>query len=117
MVPDNFFPRFSKKSHNPTEQITPASGTIDVSSNEIWHTLTPDYQCVVSEPFVPTSINQKKPLNMLRLALIFFIVAVVAALFGFGGIAAGAAGIAKIVFYIFLVLLVISLLSGALRKV
>ena len=52
---------------------------------------------------------------MLRLALIFFIVALIAGVLGFGGIAGAAAGIAKIIFWIGLALLVISLISGALR--
>ncbi|MEC9291718.1 MAG: DUF1328 domain-containing protein [Pseudomonadota bacterium] len=47
---------------------------------------------------------------MLRLALIFFVVALIAALFGFGGIAAAATDIAMFVFYIFVVLFVISLI-------
>ena len=54
--------------------------------------------------------------NMLRWALIFFIVALVAAVFGFGGIAAGAAGVAKILFFAFLVLAVVSLVAGRLRS-
>lgn len=53
---------------------------------------------------------------MLRLAIIFFIIAIVAAVFGFGGIAAGAVGIAKILFWIFVVLFVISLLFGIVRR-
>lgn len=52
---------------------------------------------------------------MLRLAIIFFIVAVVAAVFGFGGIAVGAAAFAKIFFYIFVVLFIISLLGHLMR--
>lgn len=53
---------------------------------------------------------------MLRLAIIFFIVAIVAAVFGFGGIAAGAVGIAKILFWIFVALFVISLITGYARR-
>lgn len=53
---------------------------------------------------------------MLRLAVIFFVVAIIAAVFGFGGIAAGATEIAKILFYIFVVLFVVSLIFGLFRR-
>ncbi len=59
----------------------------------------------------------KKINNLLRWALIFFVVAIIAAVFGFGGVAAGAASIAKILFYIFLALLVIALIAGMTRRV
>lgn len=49
---------------------------------------------------------------MLRLALMFFVVAILAALFGFGGIASASADIAQFVFFIFVALLVISLIFG-----
>lgn len=72
-----------------------------------------------------TSTNDKGPSeqgrfytrrnDMLRWALIFFIVALVAAFFGFGGIAAGAAGIGKILFFGFIVLAGIALVSGLAR--
>lgn len=52
---------------------------------------------------------------MLRLALLFFIVAVVAAVFGFGGIASGAASIAQLLFSLFVVLFVVALLFGIVR--
>lgn len=48
---------------------------------------------------------------MLRIAVIFFVVALIAAVFGFGGIAVASAGIAKIAFYVFLILFVISLIA------
>jgi len=55
-------------------------------------------------------------MEMLRWALIFFIVALIAALFGFGGIAGAATDIAQILFYGFLILaaivLVMSLVGG-----
>ncbi len=50
---------------------------------------------------------------MLRLALMFFVVAIIAAVFGFGGIATASAEIAQLVFFIFLALLVVSLIFGA----
>ncbi len=53
--------------------------------------------------------------SMLRLALLFFIVAIVAAVFGFGGIASGAASIAQLLFFLFVVLFVIALLFGIVR--
>lgn len=53
---------------------------------------------------------------MLRLAVIFFVVAIIAAVFGFGGIAAGATEIAKILFYIFVVLFVVSLIFSLFRR-
>ncbi len=52
---------------------------------------------------------------MLRLAIVFLVVALVAALFGFGGIAAGAVSIAKVLFYIFLVLFLLSIIAGGIR--
>lgn len=53
---------------------------------------------------------------MLRLALLFLVIALVAAVFGFGGIAAGAASIAKILFWVFLVIFLISLIFGFGRR-
>lgn len=53
-----------------------------------------------------------KETNMLRWALIFFIVALVAAFFGFGGIAGTAAGIAEILFYGFIIVAAIALVLG-----
>lgn len=52
---------------------------------------------------------------MLRLVVVFFIIALISGVLGFGGIAAGSAAIAKICFYIFIVLFLLSLVSGALR--
>ena len=49
---------------------------------------------------------------MLRLALIFALVAIVAGLLGFTGIAIGAAAIAKTIFYVFLGLVVVFLVLG-----
>jgi uncharacterized membrane protein YtjA (UPF0391 family) len=49
---------------------------------------------------------------MLRLALLFAIVAIVAGLLGFTGIALGAAAIAKTIFYIFLGLVVLFIVLG-----
>jgi uncharacterized membrane protein YtjA (UPF0391 family) len=57
-----------------------------------------------------------KEADMLRWALIFFIVALVAAVFGFWGIVAAAAGIAKILFFLFLVLFLVSLVGGLMRR-
>lgn len=52
---------------------------------------------------------------MLRLALVFLVMALVAGLFGFGLVGAIAWDAAKILFFIFLVLAVISLLVGGFR--
>jgi len=49
---------------------------------------------------------------MLRLALLFAIVAIVAGLLGFTGIALGAAAIAKTIFYVFLGLVVVFIVLG-----
>ena len=53
---------------------------------------------------------------MLRLALMFFVVAAVAALFGFGGVAAVSGEIARVIFYVFIVLLAVSLIFGAIDR-
>jgi uncharacterized membrane protein YtjA (UPF0391 family) len=49
---------------------------------------------------------------MLRLAVLFVIIALVAALFGYGGVAGTAFEAGKILFFIFLVLAVLSLIFG-----
>lgn len=51
---------------------------------------------------------------MLRLALIFFVVALIAAVFGFGGVAAAAVDIGVFLFWVFAALFVIALLAGLL---
>jgi len=53
-------------------------------------------------------IHTAQEVAMLRLAVIFFIIALISAALGFGS----AAGIAKILFMIFVVLFVVSLLWG-----
>jgi uncharacterized membrane protein YtjA (UPF0391 family) len=52
---------------------------------------------------------------MLRLALLFLVIALIAALFGFTGIAQASSGIAQIFFFVFLVLFVLSLIGGLVR--
>ena len=52
---------------------------------------------------------------MLRLAIVFFVVAIIAAVFGFTGTAVAAAGIARILFFVFAVLLVAALVLGLIR--
>ena len=54
---------------------------------------------------------------MLRLALIFFIVAIIAGVLGFGGIAGAMTEIAVIIFWIGLALLAISLIMHLVRRV
>lgn len=53
---------------------------------------------------------------MLRLAILFLVVALLAALFGFGLVADMSFGAAKILFFIFLVLAVLSFIGGAMRR-
>jgi uncharacterized membrane protein YtjA (UPF0391 family) len=50
---------------------------------------------------------------MLRLALLFFVIALAAAIFGFWPVAVLSMDVAKILFLVFVVLAVIALLSGA----
>jgi uncharacterized membrane protein YtjA (UPF0391 family) len=52
---------------------------------------------------------------MLRLAIMFLVIALVAALFSFGLVAGIAYSAAKILFFIFLVLAVLSFLGGSFR--
>ena len=49
---------------------------------------------------------------MIRMAVVFLVVALVAAVFGFGDIAQAATGFAKILFFVFLVLAVLSFFRG-----
>ena len=53
---------------------------------------------------------------MLRMALLFLIIALLAGLFGFGLVAGLAYDFARILFFIFLVLAVVSLFGGAFRR-
>jgi uncharacterized membrane protein YtjA (UPF0391 family) len=50
--------------------------------------------------------------NMLKWAVIFFVISVVAGVFGFTGVAAGAQSVAKLLFYLFIVLFLIVLVFG-----
>jgi uncharacterized membrane protein YtjA (UPF0391 family) len=54
--------------------------------------------------------------NMLRWALIFFVVALLAAVLGFTGIAAAAAGVAKALFFLFVILFLVTLLGHVARR-
>jgi uncharacterized membrane protein YtjA (UPF0391 family) len=53
---------------------------------------------------------------MLRLAIIFLVIALIAAFFGFGGVANLSWEGAKILFFIFIVLAVLSFLGGLIRR-
>jgi uncharacterized membrane protein YtjA (UPF0391 family) len=53
---------------------------------------------------------------MLRLAVVFLVIALIAAFFGFGGVAAYSWEGAKILFFVFIILAVISALGGAFRR-
>jgi uncharacterized membrane protein YtjA (UPF0391 family) len=52
---------------------------------------------------------------MLRLALLFLVIALVAALFGFPLVVGTSIEIAKIIFFVFIVLAVLTFLGGAFR--
>ena len=60
--------------------------------------------------------NLRRILTMLRLAVLFFVIALIAALFGFGMVASMSYDAAKILFFVFIVLAVLSLLGGVLRR-
>ncbi len=53
---------------------------------------------------------------MLRLAVLFLVIALIAALFGFGMVSGMAYDAAKIFFFVFIVLAVLSLLGGVMRR-
>jgi uncharacterized membrane protein YtjA (UPF0391 family) len=53
---------------------------------------------------------------MLRLAILFFVIALIAAVLGFSGVAFLSADIAKILLVVFLVLAVLSLIAGVARR-
>ena len=53
---------------------------------------------------------------MLRLALMFLVIAIIAAFLGFGLVAGLAYDAAKILFFIFIVLAVLAFIGGALRS-
>lgn len=53
---------------------------------------------------------------MLRLALLFLVVALVAALFGFGRVLEATHGVAQVFFYVFLVLAVALFAANLFRK-
>ena len=52
---------------------------------------------------------------MLRLAILFLVIALVAALFGFGLVVSTSLAIARILFFVFIVLALLSFLGGAFR--
>lgn len=52
---------------------------------------------------------------MLRLSILFFIIALIAAAFGFGGIADSAVEVGKVLFFVFLALFALALVVGGLR--
>jgi uncharacterized membrane protein YtjA (UPF0391 family) len=69
-----------------------------------------------AQMFARTRSARLKEGAMLRLALIFLVVALVAALFGFGLVANLSYSAAKILFFIFLVLAVLSFIGGMTRR-
>ena len=58
----------------------------------------------------------RKGYHMLRLAVLFLVIALVAGLLGFGGIESVSWDGARILFFVFLVLAVLSLLGGGWRR-
>jgi uncharacterized membrane protein YtjA (UPF0391 family) len=53
---------------------------------------------------------------MLRLALMFVVIAIIAALFGFNLVAGLSYDVAKILFFIFVVLAILAFLGGVVRR-
>jgi uncharacterized membrane protein YtjA (UPF0391 family) len=53
---------------------------------------------------------------MLRLAILFLVIALIAAFFGWIGVASVSYDAAKILFFIFIVLAVLAFLGGAVRR-
>ena len=53
---------------------------------------------------------------MLRLAVLFFVIALIAAVLGFGGVAGISMEVARILLVVFLILAVLSLLVGVVRR-
>jgi uncharacterized membrane protein YtjA (UPF0391 family) len=79
-----------------------------------------DLLCIASAPAElkkqPAGLTLIRRNNtMLRLALLFLVIALIAALLGFGGIAALSFEGAKILFFVFIVLAIVAAIGGALR--
>jgi len=53
---------------------------------------------------------------MLRLAVLFLVIAIIAAIFGFGGVEYYSWEGAKILFFVFIVLAILSFLGGMFRR-
>jgi uncharacterized membrane protein YtjA (UPF0391 family) len=70
-----------------------------------WHILC----CILS-------CHSSKGGQMLRYAVIFFVIALIAAVFGFTGIASGATEIAKILFLVFIVIAIVGFVAGLVKK-
>jgi len=58
----------------------------------------------------------KENLTMLRLAILFLVIALISGLLGFGVVADYSWAAGKIVFFVFLVLAVLSFLAGSFRR-
>jgi len=72
--------------------------------------------CCSSVGFGSLRENPARRSNMLRWALIFFVVALLAAVLGFTGIAVAAAGVAKVLFFLFVILFLVTLLGHVARR-
>lgn len=66
-----------------------------------------EYWEALRSAFYPNSTE-----TMLKLAVLFLIIAIAAGIFGFGGIAGTSAWIAQVLFVIFLILFVVSFFFG-----
>jgi uncharacterized membrane protein YtjA (UPF0391 family) len=58
----------------------------------------------------------KENLTMLRLAIVFLVIALIAAFFGFAGVADYSWAGAKILFFVFIILAVLSFLGHGFRR-
>jgi uncharacterized membrane protein YtjA (UPF0391 family) len=56
--------------------------------------------------------KRRRPMSLIKWALVFLVISLIAAIFGFGGIAAASADIARILFFIFVVIFVVLLVLG-----
>jgi len=72
------------------------------------------YLALVAGPAgrVNRTLPEGKEADMLRLALVFLVIALIAGFFGFFQTEAAAAGIARILFFVFLVIFIVSLIFG-----
>jgi len=68
-----------------------------------------------SERALPGNLTDKEN-HMLRMAVVFLIIALIAAFMGFGLVSDFSYTAAKVLFFVFLVLAILSLIGGAVRR-